>query len=797
MTSTTATGIGPEYVGSGGGGTGGAAAKANLPRFPTNRRLVHNAEHEALLGEVLPALEKYGCLDSPVWKGKRSPWVKTFVHLYHESQPWAKFSNSPNIESKSKYSFKSYKLLKIYEELEQLYRQNQKNADDAPMSDIHKELYEKLKTFYTKGKYYNDYMTACKEIALGEVVKPASERAAIPNNRPDIESTTTNMNSSSNNSNNNNEMIASLPSREQQQKNKKQSSQNELWKKLNIGSRIAIYWKNDKCYYPCTVEGRQQHHPSSSPSSRFFVRYEDGESEWTDMAQEKLRWVDDEDDEDENNEDSDNDNDNEAVTTTIVTTMTGRTAHNNINSNNSSSATVTTPPSKKENKASRSTNNEKTTVETSAVRDNAVVTPSSNESQYNNFQERRWDNDSNNKNHHRQMEKDDDDDDTSSDGSSATTSYQNQTHQQTAVPTVFTTETNNNSNTTATTPTTNVSLAVEENNDSNDSMSTTVPLPPSLLSSSSSPAAVNDGIHSTSKIYQHQQEEMTTKAHYGSGSKQCINGTGQGLVVPLDKESKNTTPSNERLASVQKENALMKKRVNELEERLLNHRRMEQGQRIISDTLNNSNKNTIADLGEKSEEKVRIKAEKKDDDEDDGSFGMTMHSDGTNNVLLQQNNIASAIPPGTAVVINPTDRLNEDDTSPSFAAASTSTSMGGDDEDAVNDKNGKIQVPNKKRKNICNDVGDDICREQKKLKSSSLLVIEEATIVAAAAKGGGGPCSNSITLTTEDSIYKKRDKLEILLEKRHKRGWKDDEMCKKIESKINQLDNEMFELLNH
>ena len=797
MTSTTATGIGPEYVGSGGGGTGGAAAKANLPRFPTNRRLVHNAEHEALLGEVLPALEKYGCLDSPVWKGKRSPWVKTFVHLYHESQPWAKFSNSPNIESKSKYSFKSYKLLKIYEELEQLYRQNQKNADDAPMSDIHKELYEKLKTFYTKGKYYNDYMTACKEIALGEVVKPASERAAIPNNRPDIESTTTNMNSSSNNSNNNNEMIASLPSREQQQKNKKQSSQNELWKKLNIGSRIAIYWKNDKCYYPCTVEGRQQHHPSSSPSSRFFVRYEDGESEWTDMAQEKLRWVDDEDDEDENNEDSDNDNDNEAVTTTIVTTMTGRTAHNNINSNNSSSATVTTPPSKKENKASRSTNNEKTTVETSAVRDNAVVTPSSNESQYNNFQERRWDNDSNNKNHHRQMEKDDDDDDTSSDGSSATTSYQNQTHQQTAVPTVFTTETNNNSNTTATTPTTNVSLAVEENNDSNDSMSTTVPLPPSLLSSSSSPAAVNNGIHSTSKIYQHQQEEMTTKAHYGSGSKQCINGTGQGLVVPLDKESKNTTPSNERLASVQKENALMKKRVNELEERLLNHRRMEQGQSIISDTLNNSNKNTIADLGEKSEEKERIKAEKKDDDEDDGSFGMTMHSDGTNNVLLQQNNIASAIPPGTAVVINPTDRLNEDDTSPSFAAASTSTSMGGDDEDAVNDKNGKIQVPNKKRKNICNDVGDDICREQKKLKSSSLLVIEEATIVAAAAKGGGGPCSNSITLTTEDSIYKKRDKLEILLEKRHKRGWKDDEMCKKIESKINQLDNEMFELLNH
>ena len=116
---------------------------------------------------------------------------------------------------------------------------------------------------------------------------------------------------------NSNAMIASLPSREahQNKKNHAVSSKNKLWTKLKVGSKIGIYWDDDKCYYPCTVEGREEanaaNSSSSSSSSRFFVRYDDGESEWTDMAQEKLRWLDDEDDNEE-------DNDNEAGTTSTT-----------------------------------------------------------------------------------------------------------------------------------------------------------------------------------------------------------------------------------------------------------------------------------------------------------------------------------------------------------------------------------------------------------------------------------------------------------------------------------------------
>ena len=78
-----------------------------------------------------------------------------------------------------------------------------------------------------------------------------------------------------------------------------------IWKKLKIGSRVGIYWKEDSCYYPCTVEKREVHDSSSTASAssrssarsksapRFFVRYDDGESEWIDdIAQEQLQWLD-------------------------------------------------------------------------------------------------------------------------------------------------------------------------------------------------------------------------------------------------------------------------------------------------------------------------------------------------------------------------------------------------------------------------------------------------------------------------------------------------------------------------
>ena len=76
---------------------------------------------------------------------------------------------------------------------------------------------------------------------------------------------------------------------------------NSICKKISIGSRVAIYWRERGCYYPCTVEKRDY---TALSCSRFFVQYDDGFSEWTNMAQELLLWLDDKDtkDQDQNNE---------------------------------------------------------------------------------------------------------------------------------------------------------------------------------------------------------------------------------------------------------------------------------------------------------------------------------------------------------------------------------------------------------------------------------------------------------------------------------------------------------------
>jgi DNA mismatch repair protein MSH6 len=72
-----------------------------------------------------------------------------------------------------------------------------------------------------------------------------------------------------------------------------QRSKNSLWWKLQVGSRVGIYWKDDKCYYPCTVEKLEERTEANPLPSRFFVRYDDGETEWTDMAVEKIRLLED------------------------------------------------------------------------------------------------------------------------------------------------------------------------------------------------------------------------------------------------------------------------------------------------------------------------------------------------------------------------------------------------------------------------------------------------------------------------------------------------------------------------
>ena len=75
------------------------------------------------------------------------------------------------------------------------------------------------------------------------------------------------------------------------------SKKNTIWKRLKIASRAGIYWEgdSDSCYYPGTViEERKNNGDNPNDTSRFFfVKYDDGETEWTDMEQEQLQWLDD------------------------------------------------------------------------------------------------------------------------------------------------------------------------------------------------------------------------------------------------------------------------------------------------------------------------------------------------------------------------------------------------------------------------------------------------------------------------------------------------------------------------
>jgi len=58
---------------------------------------------------------------------------------------------------------------------------------------------------------------------------------------------------------------------------------------LKVGSKIGVYWEDDKCYYPCTIV--RQVDATGLLQSKFFVRYDDGEQETLDMASEKFcRW---------------------------------------------------------------------------------------------------------------------------------------------------------------------------------------------------------------------------------------------------------------------------------------------------------------------------------------------------------------------------------------------------------------------------------------------------------------------------------------------------------------------------
>ncbi|CAJ1922754.1 unnamed protein product [Cylindrotheca closterium] len=161
----------PEFQGS-----GRSPEEDTRESFPKNADLVDDISNSALLLALLPALDDFNCLDAPVYKGRRSPWVRAFCQLYHPSGPWGEntFKNVPNQTSNSRHSFKSYKIPRIFALLE--------NCSHLESSEPHKRVYKRLKDFKEKESYYKEFMEACKTLAVEEASKEASERAPIPKN---------------------------------------------------------------------------------------------------------------------------------------------------------------------------------------------------------------------------------------------------------------------------------------------------------------------------------------------------------------------------------------------------------------------------------------------------------------------------------------------------------------------------------------------------------------------------------------------------------------------------------------
>lgn len=142
-----------------------------LPTFPNNVDLVLDESNTHLLKALLPALNKYNCLDFTTTKQRRSPWVRAFCDLYHPSGPWGsrKFSKAPDIASKTKYGFKSYKVPKIYATLKNYPSKNR----------VHMDLLNALKEYMSREEYYKSFLVAATTIARVEANKPMATRANL------------------------------------------------------------------------------------------------------------------------------------------------------------------------------------------------------------------------------------------------------------------------------------------------------------------------------------------------------------------------------------------------------------------------------------------------------------------------------------------------------------------------------------------------------------------------------------------------------------------------------------------
>lgn len=136
-----------------------------------------------LLDSLLSTLNKHRCLDfqqetaATPGTRRRSPWVRTFLDLYHPTGPWgsSKFSGVPDIYNdtkKNRYPFKTNKIGAIYKNLQ--------NLGENRRSPRHCALYEALSDYFSKFKYYNEFLAACKPIAAVEAMKTPGTRTPFP-----------------------------------------------------------------------------------------------------------------------------------------------------------------------------------------------------------------------------------------------------------------------------------------------------------------------------------------------------------------------------------------------------------------------------------------------------------------------------------------------------------------------------------------------------------------------------------------------------------------------------------------
>ena len=65
------------------------------------------------------------------------------------------------------------------------------------------------------------------------------------------------------------------------------ASTNSLWKQVQVGDEISVYWPDDDQYYDATVEQQK-----GTTSSSFYIRYDDGEQEWVDLSTETFQLLD-------------------------------------------------------------------------------------------------------------------------------------------------------------------------------------------------------------------------------------------------------------------------------------------------------------------------------------------------------------------------------------------------------------------------------------------------------------------------------------------------------------------------